>query len=330
MKDYVLRCGLFLAVLGLAVAPVLAESGKPDASLSPQGDFLYKSASAPLSDDFLLIFAIGGGQLAEENNEIVVTVVGDQETLAVESFFGVSGLGGSPSHLVLEAFSEFPRIRRAVHKSAAEGQSVSIAISVNGDVVQQSAFDELDGASAAALSLEILPRALQSKAVGPGGVEGGGGPFSLFPECGNGICESDTFPPENCEVCPEDCAPPCNTCGDGWCQFPESCETCEDDCGPCPGCPTDLGNVVVETPLFALSNLGSDCWLDHLQPNRQVIYNRRSTIARRMTVNRVLECDGSITETVVPGTTVFICLDCWQRTEEQCNGPMDWIPPCTL
>ena len=268
VRMHVLPSLLFLALLGAVVTPAQAQSGKIDAKPSPGGDFQYKTASAPLSDDFLLFFAVGGERLAKEGNVITVTVSSDQETLATDSFSRVSGLEGS-SHLVLEAFSENPQIRRAVHKIAAEDQSVEITISVNGEVVQSVPYDALNEASAAALSLEILPRGLSSEATGPAGIDVEGGPFALIPICGNDVCESDDFPPENCFNCPEDCGGPCNFCGDGFCTFPESCETCEEDCGPCPGCPTDLGNVVVETPLFGLSFLGSDCWLDHQQPSQQ-------------------------------------------------------------
>ena len=223
----------------------------------------------------MLFFAIAGEKLANEDNTVAVTVYDDRGTLAVESFS--IGKLGEPL-LVLEAFSQNPQIRAAVHKSASEGQRVDVEISVNGEVFQRAGYDELNNVSAEALSFGLLPRALPSKAVGPDGVDPNGGPFSLIPICGNGECENGPFdfPPENSFNCPEDCGGPWLFCGDGTCTAPENCENCEVDCGPCPGCPTDLGNFLVETPLFALGVTGSDCWLDHEQPNQQVIYLSRS------------------------------------------------------
>lgn len=316
---------LLLALAGLLVTPSLAQS---DAGAS-RGEAGFEVSK---ETELKLIFAIPSERLAAEGNAITVNVHGDRGVLASNRFSDIRRPDGpSPdSHLVLVAFAENPRIRESIHAAAVKGQRVEIAIDVNGETHQRLTYDSVYEVSAKALAHGILPRVFHAEAVGPDGVDGGEGPFALIPVCGDGLCEGDAFPPETCATCPEDCGGPCNFCGDGFCTLGEGCENCEEDCGPCDDCPMDLPDDTVEILFFAGPTLGSDCWLDHVQPNRQVIYNRRSTLFLSFTVTRVLECDGTVTETIVPGTLEFICRDCWQRTEEQCNGPMDWAPPCTL
>ena len=80
-----------------------------------------------------------------------------------------------------------------------------------------------------------------------------------FEVCGDGVCASNSFPPEDSETCPEDCGGSSNICGNGICTFPESCSTCVADCGTCPDADGDGVLDVVDNCKFVSNWNQNDC-----------------------------------------------------------------------
>lgn len=316
-----------LGLLVLNVVPLAAQADRDSAQLT--GDLGTAAAT-----DALLFFAIPDARLSDGPNTATVLVHAGDALLAKESFSKLVAprRQGDASHLVLEAFAEQPELRRQIHAAAAGSRAqIMIEVQVNHELLQRTPYEQRATASGHALTLAApstrvaVPQ--QFAAFDPSR------PLTRIPICGNGVCESNDFPPESCETCPQDCGGPCTICGNGICSANESCESCEADCGACPDCPTDLDpesrTQRVWVDIFG-GPVDRDCWLDHRNPSQQVEYIAFRTLFRTFTVDRVLECDGTITETVQSGSTTYFWDVCWARTETRCNGKKDWIPPCTI
>ncbi|MCH9648399.1 MAG: heterocycloanthracin/sonorensin family bacteriocin [Deltaproteobacteria bacterium] len=220
--------------------------------------------------------------------------------------------------VVFELLGDRPELRaELVLLGEGSAHAVDIEVVVNGQGVVHQAFHEFSSDSAEAVSRHGLPVVAKATAQAF--------PISTKPQqpqgfevCGDGICAGG-MPPlgENCESCPVDCGGACSICGNGYCGGTERCFNCEADCGVCQNCPTDLGNAI-RTQYLGSQSLGLDCRAGGAGPT---LYDFLRNDYKRWTVHKTEECDGTITETIVPGTTSFFSLFCYAWVGLNCPFP---------
>ena len=195
-----------------------------------------------------------------------------------------------------------------------------VEISVAGNRVAEMSLAELRERSDDVKALGLLPSVADRETSGAGaGVADVFGERRLkIPVCGDGTCFQGGFFNEDCETCPQDCGGPCQICGNGFCGSLENCSTCAADCGACPTCPTNLGNET-RTSILSTTVGGLSCLRDIYNFNSSSYYQATTFNYITFQVQRTRECDGSITETVVPGTTSYFSTYCYRYLNWPCS-----------
>lgn len=195
-------------------------------------------------------------------------------------------------------------------------KNVSIQVNVGGSMVIDESLANLVGQREKLLQRGVLPTAVIS--------ESATYDFTVpelpnkFYVCGDGTCSPGGVFGEDCETCPQDCGGSCSICGNGYCGPQESCSTCSADCGACPSCPTSLGTEN-RVNLTNSQYQGLSCLKDVFNPSASTYYNRYYNTYYHYQVERIRECDGSITENVVPGSGYYSYNTCYQRTSFSCS-----------
>lgn len=228
----------------------------------------------------------------------------------------VSSTTPLPESTVFELLAERAEIRAELHRIAAEHR-VEVEVLVNGAVVDHVPFEDFAERSALAVESHGLPVPVTAWSQvysthansEPGFLE----------NCGNGICDEGEYPGgEDCESCPEDCDGPCILCGNGYCGPEETCSSCVSDCGSCPSCPEDLGTEE-RTDYLGSVSYATQCRSGVFGT---MYYTYQRNDYKRYTVQRTRECNGSITETVVPGSTSYFSTYCYRREWVSCSYPV--------
>ena len=306
--------------------------------------------AAPATDDRLLFYSIPQTLLTAARNEVLVRVWVDGERYLEERAEVTSGavemtretsrqaleasrpegaeaLLEAPDRasdgIVLELLADRPEIRAQLERLAA-GHDVQVEVTVGGESLDYESFDDFARASEGVVASMGLPFAAQTAAT----------VFSIstdkpqdpqnFYVCGDGSCGGGTPPiGETCESCPEDCGGPCSICGNGFCGGTETCSTCAADCGPCATCPLNLGTQ--ERQVYLGSTPYTTYCADGWPGIMYYTYTRNDY--KKYTVQRTQQCDGSITETVVPGSTTYFSAFCWKYTGIYCFSPWAYASP---
>lgn len=312
----------FTATVGAAPLPmdVLAKQSARSCPQAPATDTLTLPVERQAGA--VVLYTLPADQVPAGAKVAVEVAVGGKPYLAESFVFAPQGASqdkAAPgSQLVFELFDTESEERGELLQLP-PASPATVSIQVDGRELRRMSVAELLAASAAARKLGIVPTAVastssrQARAAEVLGFGGG------FPVCGDGICEATANPAETCQSCLADCADLCY-CGDGSCFAWENCGTCPTDCGPC--CPTSLPNQqYYEVLTDSGTEMGSACF----QGWRYVQY---LLIYKLTTVSRVLECDGSVTETPIlvqyGGTT------CFQSTGEPCEGGFPSPPDCVF
>ncbi|MEM9291212.1 MAG: heterocycloanthracin/sonorensin family bacteriocin [Acidobacteriota bacterium] len=351
----------FASSLILTMSPLQAQSlsGEVDRAAFPE---LFAAAEAcgtvaspaGVSRDALvatalpLFYSVPLNFLSEGENEVIVKAFADGELYVQESFRiqrqvveaahegqrqrlaeGLEGISIEALETVQEAsVFEFLSDRSAVRStlldlSATADHGIAIEVLVNGASVSYQGWSEFLTSSGEQLREHGLPVAVQANATVFQTEVTPGGPQEFF-VCGDGSCGGGTPPlGENCESCPQDCGGPCSICGNGFCGGTETCSSCPSDCGVCIDCPKDLGTVertdfLGSTPL---STYCMDAW-----PGRQY-YTLTQNNYKRYDVQRTEQCNGSVTETEVPGSATYFSSYCWKYTGVSCSFSYGYASP---
>ncbi|MDY7094620.1 MAG: hypothetical protein SX243_16740 [Acidobacteriota bacterium] len=223
----------------------------------------------------------------------------------------------APEGHILELLAERGDLRNALWQLA-ERAAVRLTVAVDGESVLNLPWESLAQASEGLIAAGGLPLAAPSTVIAyqtnlVQSIE-----LPEEPICGDGYCtEGDDLFTEDCETCPQDCGGPCNICGNNYCGPSESCSSCPQDCGSCPSCPYNLGTEQ-RTDYLGSSYLSIYC-MDSFFGKTYFAYSQVSY--KHYTVQLTEECDGSITETVVPGSITYSYAYCWEPLGGLCTYP---------
>ena len=269
----------------------------------------------------LLLYGVETRHLDEGNHQVHLRAMAGLELLLSETFQinPATLAAGEPfaDQAVFELLAASPELRQVLFEEGADGD-LSVEVEVDGILVDRLRWAELLAASGALRSGGALPVATQTSATLF--AQSSLVPTLQIPICGDGNC--DTTPiilPEDCETCPQDCGSACSICGNNYCGPSESCQTCSADCGSCPSCPTTLSNQT-RTELIGQIVLSTVCLDDVFYPWDPTVFDYTRFSYKRYVVSRVRECDLSITETVVPGSTTYFYKYCYGRTANSCSS----------
>ncbi|MEM9556670.1 MAG: hypothetical protein AAGC60_20590 [Acidobacteriota bacterium] len=299
----------------LAEAPTRSELAAP----SPQATVVLPEVAA--ADD--LYFVALPAEQVRQGSRLDIVVLADGETLVAESLVltEVSTEGGKVG---VELFADDASVRQLLASLSDESKArVDAEVWLDSQLVERLSLTELEQTSARVLERGLLPSATR-----PGDVVNFDDEF--IPVCGDGVCNNNNPIPElneDCEICPEDCGNEgCSICGNGYCGFYEDCNTCSADCGSCPVCPQVIGTET-RTQLLSSTSLGWQCLQDYIFWNQSVLYDYTKYDYKRFTVERERQCNGTITETVVPGSTSYFSVYCYRYTGIPCFGGF-FVPGC--
>ncbi|MDY7094621.1 MAG: heterocycloanthracin/sonorensin family bacteriocin [Acidobacteriota bacterium] len=353
------RCLLTLALVSLLALPAFAQLPQESALLNPgsltpgscgataalaQGE---KATAAPL-----FFYTVPRSELTEARNQVTVQAFVDGELFLEERFRldqavlehgderalealrsshpeGPQALTGKsleqPRTAVFELLSDRPAVRAHFHQLAASGEhQVRLDVLVNDRSVRYFGFDELLRSGSDELAEAGLPTLTNATAqVFSTAADKPDAPQEFY-VCGDGSCGGGTPPVgENCESCPQDCGGPCSICGNGFCGGTETCSTCAADCGACPSCPTDLGTE------SRTDYLGSTSYYTYCMDGwpGTAYYTYQKNDYKHYDVQLTEECDGSITETVVPGSTTYSSSYCWRYVGGYCTFTYGYASP---
>lgn len=228
-----------------------------------------------------------------------------------------------PTSTTFELLADRNAIRAQLYELAAE-HAVTLEVTVNGGNSIYSTFDDFTRTSADTVASAGLPTATNATAqVFAISANKPDAPQNFY-VCGDGSCGGGTPPiGENCESCPADCGGPCSVCGNGYCGGTEDCSTCPSDCGACASCPYDRGTE--QRQQYLGSTPYSSYCMDAWPGTMYYTYTRNDY--KRWTVQLTEECDGSITETVVPGSTSYFSTYCWKYTGIYCSYSYGYASP---
>lgn len=342
---YECRPSAILALLALTLlAPAAASAGDlAGGDLFAGGGCAAQPTGLPAAAGPapLVFYSIPDASLGEARSRVEAEVRVDGERFVVERFEvtagaieaarerdraalrasvpeGPSGLAGAartPDAVVFELLGDRPELRARLHELAAERRAIAVEVTVDGRSVLYRTLDELAAAGPELLAVAGPPVAVDAAAQAFAASFLGAEPQRFY-VCGDGSCGGGTPPlGENCESCPQDCGGSCSICGNGFCGGTETCSTCSADCGACPSCPESLGieertDWLGGTPI---STYCMDAW-----PGR-LYYTYTRNDYKRYDVERIRQCNGTITETVVPGSTTYFSAYCWKYTGVPCS-----------
>jgi hypothetical protein len=283
-----------------------------------------------------LFYAVPDDRFADGENQIRVEVRVDGEPF-IEERFAVhtdaiarvreqsagrsrrttdAAEAGGGSRVVFELLAERPEMRAHLHElAAAGGRLVEVEVQVNGRSAAGGTLDELAAAGGELLAAAGPPVAVAAGAQAFAAAAVADPPSSFY-VCGDDSCGGGTPPiGENCESCPEDCGGPCSICGNNFCGGTETCSTCATDCGTCPPCPQSLG---FETRCQLLNVY---YYINQCRDGAfgRAYYTDTDYYYKCWRVERIRQCNGSITESVVPGSTTYHWGSCWQYTGPSCS-----------
>lgn len=292
------------------------------ASCASPSDSIYLPTSERAS---LLFYAIPAGKLSRESNAVRVRASIGDEVLLVEEL-ATGRVPNDAEYGVFEFLASHAVERQEMARlNERAGEHVRMEVSVNGEALLDLSLSEFVKNSDDVLSLGVLPTAAEASVERKGDLGQAGRLAMKFYVCGDGTCSPGSFPSgEDCETCPQDCGGPCSICGNNYCGPSESCQSCSSDCGSC--CPTTLPQQT-RTELISTQFLYSSCLLNVFYPFEGAFYDYTQLNYKRYKVNRVRECDGSITETVVPGSTTYFTQYCYHYTGWYC-GSSAIYPSC--
>ncbi|MEM9291211.1 MAG: hypothetical protein AAGD01_06000 [Acidobacteriota bacterium] len=220
------------------------------------------------------------------------------------------------SHAVFELLAGHTDLRSELLRFAEEESRIlTFEVLVNEASLIYQDWSDFAAQSEQRLAEDGLPISTTAVAQIFAAFEPPGDPQSFY-VCGNGVCDGpqvrqgsgSLFFEEDCETCPEDCGGPCSICGNGFCGNSESCSSCPSDCGPCTICPENLGTEerIENLAVIEYSTYCYDAW-----PGR-AYYTYTRYDNKRYTVQLTRECNGTITETLVPGSTVYYSSYCYR------------------
>ncbi|MEM9556669.1 MAG: hypothetical protein AAGC60_20585 [Acidobacteriota bacterium] len=275
-----------------------------------------------VSAEEVLLFGMPAERLAV-GQRVDVAVTTSERLLANESLRILEAQveGG---FVAVELFAESPSTHDLLARLSDDAvREVRVAIEVDGVAYAEMTLPELMRASADTRALGVLPSATEI-------VVDGAEP--RLPVCGDGQCGGGGpiplvyFGGEDCETCPQDCGGPCSICGNGFCGQYENCSSCPADCGSCPVCPEVIGTET-RTQLLSSTSLGWQCLKDFIWWDQSVYYDYTKFDYKSFTVERERQCNGTITETVVPGSTSYFSSYCYRHTSIPCFGGF-YTPGC--
>lgn len=303
------------------------------------GNAIVQQGEAVVADAPLVFYAVPDDLLSADSNRVEIRVSVDGAAYLVDGFHLANGElqaieegrserqrsehpqalrpptanAGASGFKVFELLAERAETRAELHRLAGEA-TIELEVSVNGVVAVRQSWSELAENSRRTLESHGLPVAI-AESTKPSS-DASPGPRSLE-GCGDGYCdtEENVDGGEDCESCPEDCGGPCAICGNGFCGPTEGCSNCSLDCGPCTTCPEDLGTEERTEYLYSTS-LGWECgdaWTS------KMYYDYQENHFKRYRVRRTRQCDGTITESVVPGSTYYFSNYCWRPTYVSCS-----------
>lgn len=312
------------------------------------------SAGGPavVADAPLYFYSLPADRFTDGENRVETRVLVDGELYLEERFQLLGGkleaieerraermresLGDGPEALtegsatrseraVFELLAERGELRAQLRGIAADGAHwVEVETLINGESLGRTPWSEFVAASERAVAEHGLPVAVSSFSQ-PFSTHANPGPQE-FQVCGDGTCAGGSWPNgEDCETCPEDCGGGggCSICGNNYCGPNESCSSCAADCGSCPSCPEDLGTEE-RTEYLGSQAQGTYCmngW-----PGK-AYYTSMKNNYKTYDVQRTRECDGSITETVVPGSTTYWSAYCWDYLGYSCYYSYGYASP---
>lgn len=335
-------CGLLLTQLAHAqILPsaTLAEEAPRSCVTRPSS-----SVFLPVEEkEAVLLYSLPRNLLSPTGSEVSIQVTAAGGPTVVESFFFAPATDpinktflAPPRNskddqevAVFEFLDTETRLRSQILQMKEAHPDLEVEITVDSVVVLRFSLEEFLANSDAVKALGVLPEIVESPTRQLSDTSTWS--FNRYVDlCGNGFCAGGSGSSrEDCETCPEDCASPCSTCGNGYCGPSESCSTCSADCGACPTCPTTLPNET-RTVLIASTILSYQCYLDYFNWNSSSMYEYTKLDYKRYTVLRVRECNGSITETAVPGTTTYFSNYCYRFRGWYCGGGFPYPPACVF
>ncbi|MEM9291209.1 MAG: hypothetical protein AAGD01_05990 [Acidobacteriota bacterium] len=287
-----------------------------------------------------LFYSVPMNILSDDGNEVIVKVFTNGALYVQESFRferraveeahreqrqrfekGLEGASADIPELVQEAavfelLADRSAVRATLLEMSAEAKAeLAIEVLVNGGTVLYQGWADFAADSGEQLQQNGLPTAVKATATVFQTEATPGNPQEFF-VCGDGFCGGGSPPlGETCETCPQDCGGPCSVCGNGFCGVIENCGSCPADCGPCAICPKDLGTE------GRIDNLGTtilsvDC-MNGWAGQQYYLFSRQDL--KIYSVQRTEQCNGTITETEVPGSATYSSTYCWDSTSSPCS-----------